>query len=108
MSKKNLSKILGIDKEFRLVEVKEIDEKKVVAHVERKKKIKCRQCGSRNKTTVHDKAKKSRCDSIQPLETVKMSILNISVIGTDATNTDQNLWITGLECKDTGGLRETW
>ena len=58
MNKKNLVKILGIDKEFNLENVNELDEKTVIMEVERKRKIKCRNCGSRRKTTVHDRAKK--------------------------------------------------
>lgn len=58
MTKDNLVKILAIDKEFRLTELKEIDDTSVVAEVERKGKIKCRRCGSRQKTTIHDRAHK--------------------------------------------------
>lgn len=56
-SKKNLAKVLNIDKSFRIMKVAENDDKKVFVTVKRIKSDQCRICGSKD-LTIHDLAKK--------------------------------------------------
>lgn len=71
-SKKNLAKVLNIDKSFRIMKVAENDDKKVFVTVKRIKSDQCRICGSKD-LTIHDLAKKrdltpvngsTKCDTL--------------------------------------------